>query len=89
MQIRKLHFVKSMFCKQCRHGRGLSAKKPRGGRLVDGTARFGGRPKELLAGEFLGDAIGVVDLQQGFHDSVDVHRDGARNVVLEHEVVVQ
>ena len=50
---------------------------------------LGGRPKELLAGEFLGDVMGVVDLHQGFHDSVDVHRDGARHVVLEHEVVVQ
>ncbi len=33
--------------------------------------------------------MGVVDLHQGFHDSVDVHRDGARHVVPEHEVVVQ
>ncbi len=39
--------------------------------------------------EFLGDATGVVDLHQGFHDSVDVHRDGARHVVLEHKVVVR
>ncbi len=70
-------------------GRGVSTKKHHGGPLVHGRARFGGRPKELLAGEFLGDAMGVVDRHQGFHDAVDVHRDGARHVVPEQEVVVQ
>ncbi len=30
-------------------------------------------PNRLLAGEFLGDVMGVVDFHQGFHDSVDVH----------------
>ena len=59
------------------------------GSFIDLRARFGGRTQELLADEFLGDAMSVVDLHERFHDSVNVRRDGARCVAPEHEVVVQ
>ena len=55
--------------------------KPQSGALVYG--------KGLLAGEFPYNAMSIVDLHEGFHDSVDVCRDGTRHIVPEHEVVVQ
>lgn len=40
------------------------------------------RSNELLASEFIDEEIRVIDLHLSFHDSIDMHGDGARYVVL-------